>query len=48
MVGIINSHVADEFHNLYFCDHGILYQMSIGRTEKQTKLAVDIMELFVK
>ena len=29
-------------------NHGIQYQMSIGRTEKQTKLAVDIMELFVK
>lgn len=46
--GIINTHDPDEYQTVYFCAHGIQYQMSIGRTEKQTKLAVDIMELFIK
>ena len=48
MEGVINTHDPDEYQTVYFCAHGIQYQMSIGRTEKQTKLAVDIMELFVK
>ena len=46
--GIINTYDPDEYQTVYFCAHGIQYQMSIGRTEKQTKLAVDIMELLVK
>lgn len=48
MEGVRNTHDPDEYQTVYFCAHGIQYQMSIGRTEKQTKLAVDIMELFVK
>lgn len=48
MEGVRNTHDPDEYQTVYFCGHGIQYQMSIGRTEKQTKLAVDIMELFIK
>ena len=48
MEGVRNTHDPDEYQTVYFCAHGTQYQMSIGRTEKQTKLAVDIMELFIK